>query len=142
MRKAETKAWLLAAAGALILVTGCATENLAESNTSIITAKKVEAGQGPSDISDTFTFEGNIYVFITFVWEPVTQHGGPQRIEARWFNGTKEVSRREHQGNFGPPPHYVWLWTRGTALGAGPCRVEIYANGKYVGQKAFRVVEK
>lgn len=126
----------------LLLLAGCTTLPLTEANTTIVLAKKVEKDKGASDVSDVFTFEGNIYVYVTFRWEPVTQEGGPHVIEARWFNGSKEISRREYRANFGRPPHFVWLATRGTALGPGQCRVEVYADGKRVGERAFRVVEK
>lgn len=127
---------------AVLLATGCASQTMSESNANIVMAKNVDKVQGPSGISDVFDFEGQIFAYITFRWEPLTKHGGAQTIEARWFNGEKEIVRRQHQANFGTPPHYVWMSARGTALGAGTCRVDVYANGTFVGQKAFTVVEK
>ena len=115
---------------------------MSESNANIVLAKNVDRVQGPSGISDVFDFEGQIYAYITLRWEPLTKHGGAQTIETRWFNDEKVIVRRRYQANLGTPPHYVWIPARGKALGVGKCRVEVYANGRFVGQKAFAVVEK
>ena len=126
---------------ATLLIAGCAVP-ITESNTAIVMAKNVERGKGASGIADVFDFQGQIYAYMTFRWEPLTANGGPQTIEARWFNGQKEVMRREHQAQFGKPPWHVWMPATGPALGVGQCRVEVYVKGRYVGQKAFTVVEK
>lgn len=130
-----------AAVLALVLVVGCA-HQLSERNATIVMAKEVEKAKGATGISDAFTYEGQIVAYVTLRWEPLTAYGGAQTVEAKWFNGDKEVLRSKHDANLGRPPWYVWLTTRGTALGAGNCRVEIYANGVYLGQKAFTVTEK
>lgn len=124
-----------------LLVTGCATIKLTEQNALIVLAKEVEKEKGPNKISDVFTFEGNIYVYTTFNWD-VDRPIGQVKVEAKWFNGDKLVSVGETSGYFASTPHYVWLKTRGTSLGAGKCRVEVYADGVFVGKKSFTVVEK
>jgi hypothetical protein len=132
----------MAIVAALFLVAGCAGIDISERNTTIVTAKKVVKGQGASDITDTFTLEGQVFALLTFKWDDIEKHGGQQTIEARWFNGEKEISRRKHDANFGQSPWQVWFPMNGTALGVGKCRVDAYVNGKYVGTKSFTVVEK
>ena len=127
---------------AMLLVPGCASVALSEKDTTIVMAKKVVKFEGATEISDTFTYEGQIYAHLTFRWQPVQQEGGEQSIEVRWFNGEREISRRTHNAIFGRPPYYVWFASSGTALGAGKCRVDAYANGKHVGSKSFVVTEK
>ena len=107
----------------------------------IVMAKKVERNQGVSDITDSFTYEGLIYVYVTLLWDLDTI-GGPQEIEARWYNGDRAISRRTLTITLNKPPHYLWFQTRGTALGEGECRVEVYANGVHLGSKSFTVTEK
>ena len=131
----------LAAVVSILLIAGCAVP-ITQSNTTIVMAKNVERGKGASGIADVFDLQGQIYAYMTFRWEPLTANGGHQTIEARWFNGQREVMRREHQATFGNPPWHVWMPATGPALGVGDCRVEVYIRGRLVGQKAFRVVEK
>jgi hypothetical protein len=124
-----------------LLVTGCATIKLTEQNALIVLAKEVEKEKGPNKISDVFTYEGNIYAYITFNWD-VDKPVGPVNVEVKWFNGDKLISVGETSANFVRTPHYIWLKTRGTSLGAGKCRVDVYADGVFVGKKSFIVVEK
>ena len=129
---------------AVFFLAGCVGVEITEKNTTIVMAKKVdkEGGARASEISDTFNFEGQIIAFLTFRWDRTDLQGGPQRIEARWFNGDKEVSRRTHEANFGAPPWYVWFPTNGLGLGVGKCRVDAYVNGRLVATKAFTVTER
>lgn len=124
------------------MLVGCASVDLTENNTNIVMAKKAVKGAGASEISDVFNYEGQIFAYLTFRWDAVDRHGGPQTVEVRWFNGTKEVSRRKHEATFGLPPYYVWFPTSGTALGVGNCRVDAYVNGRHVGTKSFTVNER
>ena len=127
---------------AIILSAGCASVEMSEKNTIIVMAKNVVKDEGVSDISDVFTYEGKIYVFATFRWDEAEKAGGTQTIEVKWFNGEKLMWKQKHNCTFGRQPHFVWFSTHGTVLGAGTCRVEMYANNLYVGSKSFTVVEK
>jgi hypothetical protein len=75
------------------------------------------------------------------LWDADTV-GGQQEIEVKWYNGDRLISRNTRTLSLKKPPHYVWFETRGTALGEGNCRVEVYANGVYLGSKSFTVTEK
>lgn len=125
-----------------LMATGCATVKMSEQNTTLVMAKEVDKEKGVKNISDAFTYEGNIYVYATFRWDDLGKPPGQQTVEVRWFNGDKLISTRQRNADFARTPYYVWFWTRGTNLGAGKCRVEVYANGIYVGSKSFSVVEK
>ncbi len=125
-----------------VIVSGCATVKLTEKNTTIIMAKVVEKEKGAKNITDTFTYEGNIYVFITFRWDDMERPAGAYTIKAKWFNGEKLTSIGKYDANLSSMPYYVWLTTRGTSIGTGKCRVEVYADDIYLGSKSFTVVEK
>ena len=125
-----------------VSVVSCAGVKMSEKNINIVMAKNVEKGKGATDITDTFTFEGQIFVYITFTWDEVERQGGNHEINVKWYSGEKLVSTRTHQALFGRPPYYVWFYTSGTSLGVGKAKVEIYADGVLVGSKAFEVVAK
>jgi len=125
-----------------LMVSGCATFTFSEKNTIIVMAKEVEKEKGATNISDVFTYEGNIYAYITLRWDDQDRPLGQYTVEAKWFNGDKLISKNQTNVHLGNTPHYVWLRTRGTNVGSGKCRVEIYANDIYVGSKSFTVVEK
>ena len=129
----------------LAFAAGCASVDLTERNTTLVIAKKVVRDSGasaPVEISDVFTLEGPVVAFLTFRWDRTDVAAGHQRIEIRWFNGDREISRRTHEGNFGRPPHYVWCTTTAIAMGPGPCRADAFIDGKRVATKAFTVTEK
>lgn len=128
--------------GICLIVSGCATIKMSEKDTVIVLAKEVDKEKGPSNISDVFTYEGNIYVYTTFRWNDQNTPAGSYNVEAKWFNGDKRISSSELRTYFNRTPHYVWFKTRGTAMGTGKCRVEVYANDIFVGSKSFTVVEK
>ncbi len=121
-----------------LFLCACAAVKLDARDTRIVMAKKVERGQGASEITDSFTFEGLIYAYLTFLWDPGTT-GGQQELEVKWYNGDRLISRRTQTVTLDKPPYYVWFQTRGTALGEGQCRVEVYANGIFLGSKSFTV---
>ena len=123
-------------------IVGCAGVKFTERNINIVMAKNVAKGAGPTGITDTFTFEGKIFAYATFKWGEVEKEGGHHKIEAKWYSGEKLVSAQEREVTFGRPPHYVWFSTRGTSLGAGKAKAEIYADGLLVGSKNFEVVTK
>jgi hypothetical protein len=131
-----------------LVVSGCATKKgsekniISEKNTIIVMAKEVDKGKGATHISDVFTYEGNIYVYATFRWDDPDRPAGQYTIKAKWFNSDKLISTGQHAACFARTPHYVWLQTRGTSMGPGKCRVDVYANDIYVGSKSFTVVEE
>jgi len=124
------------------MVSGCATIKMSEKDTVIVLAKDVDKEKGPSNITDVFTFEGNIYAYTTFRWDIQNTSAGSYNIEVKWFNGDRQISTSQQRVYFNQTPHYVWSKTRGTAMGTGKCRVEVYANDIFVGNKLFTVVEK
>ena len=129
-----------------LMVAGCAAPNsiirLTEKNTTILTAKEVDKKHGVQGITDAFTFEGKIYVFITFRWDDFQEPIGRYLVQARWFNGSKLISTGDYDGFFNKAPMQIWFSTWGTSLGAGNCRVEVYANNVFVGSRSFTVAEK
>jgi hypothetical protein len=133
---------LMAAVGSALIMTGCASVKFSERNTIIVIAKEAKLGEGPTGISDKFSFEGKIVVHTTFRWEDINTQGGQQTIEVRWFSGEKLMSSAKNTFRFGKSPYYVWFNTTGTALGVGKAKVEVYADGVFVGSKNFEVVEK
>jgi hypothetical protein len=137
------KGWVGALA-AVAIAAGCAGIPLTESNTTLVTAKKIirAGGAAPSELTDAFTLDGPIVAFLTFKWDQTAVDGGFHRIEIRWFNGDKEISRRTHEATFGKPPHYVWFTTSGVAIGPGRARADVYVDGKRVATRTFVVTEK
>lgn len=130
---------LLAIAAITAAVSGCSTLDPEAMTASVVTAKAVERGKGASQITDSFTFEGPIYVFAALTWDP-NLRGGRKVFEVRWFNEDRLVSTQTSptvrlQG----PPYYVYFSTSGLALGAGNCHVEVYVDGVLLKSKAFAV---
>ena len=123
-------------------ILSCATFKFSDKNVNLVMAKNVEKNKGASDIVNTFTFEGIIYVYATFTQDDVYQKAGNHKIETKWYHGDKLVSIDEQQIEFGRPPHYVWFSNRGTTLGAGPAKVEIYADGDFLTSTRFEVIPK
>jgi hypothetical protein len=124
-----------------LLVAGCATVKFSEQNTTIVMAKDIEK-QRPKNISDTFNYHGDIYVFNTFRWDDAEKPALAHTVKTKWFNDDKLISTRQYYSFFIFTPYYVWLRTGGTTLGVGKCRVEVYVDDIYVGSKSFTVVEK
>lgn len=128
-----------------LMVTGCATIKpikMTEQNTVIVMAKEVDKFKGPSNISDVFTYEGNIYAYTTFHWVDQEEFAGKYKYEIRWYNGDKRISSNKFNFFFKRTPHYVWSMIRGTAMGVGKCRADVYMDDVLVGTKPFTVVEK
>jgi hypothetical protein len=123
-----------------LCLSACAAVKLTEQDAKIILAKKVDRNFNVSEITDLFTYEGQIYVYTTLVWD-VDKAGGRQEFEAKWYNGDRLISRFARTYTLDYNPYYVWFRIRGTALGAGSCRVEIFANGSFLGSKSFTVSE-
>ncbi len=126
---------------ALALLTGCASMPIGPQNATVVTAKNVERGKGVTGISDSFTFEGPIYVFTTLTWDTNTS-AGRKVFEVRWFNGETLKFKQAHSVALDRAPWYVYFSTTGIALGAGDCRVEVFADNVLLGTKQFRVREK
>ena len=112
-----------------------------EGNVNIVMARNVEKDRGVTGITDTFTFEGKIFVYITFNWD-VEKEGGKHNIQAKWYSGEKLVSVGDQAVTFERSPHFVWFGSAGTSLGVGKAKVEIYADGVLVGTKHFAVVSQ
>jgi len=119
----------------------CATEYPVQWTANLVTARIVVREGNVRGITDVFSFEGRIFVYATFTWEPGTRLGS-QPIEVKWFNGETLISAQKSTVDFTKTPYYVWGSTSGTALGAGECRVEMYVNGKLAGRKDFTVTER
>lgn len=126
----------------LFLLAGCATVTMSENNTTIVLAKKAYKGIGPSNPSDVFVFDDKVHAYVTFKWDDIEKAGGNQAIEFRWYNGDRLIAMRKAEFVFGKPPHSVFHSVTGVSLGAGKCRVEVYANDAFVASKSFRVMEK
>lgn len=126
----------------VFLVAGCASVTLSEKNTAIVLAKKAYKGIGPSEPSEVFTLDNKVHAYVTFKWDDVEKAGGEQSIEFRWYNGERLIAMRKAEVVFGKPPHSVFHSVTGVSLGAGKCRVEVYANDKLVGKNFFNVIEK
>ena len=126
----------------VVLVTGCATVEITERSTNLVMAKKVVHREGPQEITDSFTYEGNIYIFATFRWPEWEKNGGSQTVKVKWFNGERMLFGQRQDVNFGYPPWHVYFLTNGVALGTGKCKVEVYVNDAYVGSKSFSVSEQ
>ena len=126
---------------ALALVTGCTSIPIGPQNATVVTAKNFERGKGVTGISDSFTFEGSIYVLTTLTWDTHTSVG-TKMFEVRWFNGEKLKSKQAHSVALDRTPWYVYFSTTGIALGAGDCRAEVFADNVLLGTRNFRVQEK
>jgi hypothetical protein len=130
---------LLAVAAITAAVAGCATLDPEAMTASVVTAKTVERGKGASQITDSFTFEGPIFVFAALTWDP-NINGGRKVFEARWFNEDRLVSTQTSPTvRLKSPPYFVYFSTSGLALGAGNCHVEIYVDGVLLKSKQFAV---
>lgn len=107
----------------------------------LVTARKVAKLGEISEISDAFTYEGRIYAHTTLTSLPGA-YGGPQFFEVKWFNGDNAVSVQKAEYAVNKSPFYLASSTSGTALGAGKCRVEVYAGGKLIASKSFVITER
>jgi hypothetical protein len=131
----------LVLAFAFVFLAACTTPPIGPENATLLTAKNVERGKGASGITDSFTFEGSIFVFATITWETSTSLG-TKTFEVRWFNGEKLKFKDSQRATLKQPPWFVYFITNGTALGTGDCRVEIYSDNVLLGTRKFRVEEK
>lgn len=131
----------VATALALALLAACASTPIGPQNATIVTAKGVERGKGVTRISDSFTFEGLIFVFATISWD-ADASVGTKEFEVRWFNGEKLRSKQVRKVNLERSPWYVYFSTTGLALGAGNCRVEVYADSVLLSTRQFQVEER
>ena len=107
----------------------------------LVTARKVAKLGEISEISDAFTYEGRIYAHTTLTSVPGA-YGGRQLFEVTWFNGDNAVSVQKAEYAVNRSPFYLASSTSGTALGAGKCRVEVYAGGKLIASKSFVITER
>jgi hypothetical protein len=106
----------------------------------IVTAKTVERGRGATGITDSFTFEGQIYVFASISWDTSASIGN-KAFEVRWYNGEKMKFKQTRSVTLERPPWYVYFSTTGIALGEGDCRVDLYADNVLLGTRKFKVLE-
>jgi hypothetical protein len=109
--------------------------------TTLVTARAVPKLGEVREITDTFNFEGRIFVHATFSSKPGV-NGGQPAIEVKWYSRDKLVSVQKAQPTVGKSPYYLASSTSGTALGAGKGRVELVANGTLLASKEFQVTEK
>ena len=109
--------------------------------TTLVTARAVPKLGDVRDISDTFNFEGRIFAHATLTSQAGT-HGGQPLVEVKWFKGDKLMSVQKSQLLVTKSPYYIASSTSGTALGAGPAMVQIFANGKLMASKDFLVNNK
>ena len=112
-----------------------------EGNVNIVMARNVQKDRGATGITDTFTFEGEIFAVVTFNWD-VEREGGKHNIQVKWYSGEKLIRIGDQDVTFRRPAHLVWFSTVGTNLGVGKAKVEIYADGVLVGTKHFAVVSQ
>jgi hypothetical protein len=128
-------------AAVLATLSGCAIIAADAMKASVVTSKSVERGRGASQIADSFTFEGSIFVFAALTWDP-EKGGGSKVFEARWFNEDRLVSKQTSPPvRLTPPPYFVYFSTSGLALGPGRCHVELYVDGVLLESKKFTVSE-
>lgn len=130
----------IAVALLMICLLGCATLKFTEQNVSIFTAKKFARNEGATGITDVLTREGTVFVVAIFKWNDTQRGGGPHRIESKWYSGDNLVWTKECSCFFDRPPYYVWFYAYTTSFGIGKARVEIFADGQFVGSKHFEVV--
>ena len=107
----------------------------------LVTARSVVKLGEIREISDVFTYEGRIYVHATLTSQPGT-HGGRQAFEVKWINENNTASVQKADYTVNKTPFYLASSTSGTALGAGKCRVEVYAGGRLLASKEFVVTER
>ena len=107
----------------------------------LVTARKIAKLGEISEIADDFTYEGRIYAHTTLTSVPGA-YGGRQLFEVKWFNGDNAVSVQKAEYAVNKSPFYLASSTSGTALGAGKCRVEVYAGGKLIAVKNFVITER
>ncbi|HSD36628.1 MAG TPA: hypothetical protein VLC92_03910 [Rhodocyclaceae bacterium] len=115
---------------------------LGPANASIELGRKLDANRVIQDVTDKFDADSTIALLTTFRWEPASQAGGRQVVEARWFIGEAQVHRSRATNEFGPPPYKVWFRPNIAEIGTGPVRIDIYANDNFVGSKTLTIAEK
>ena len=104
----------------------------------LVTARAVVKPGDARALSDRFTRRSAIHAQATFTTEGNPQ-AGPVKFEVKWFNGQRRVSTKKIDAVVGKSPHYVAVQTSGNAVGEGDCRVEVFANGKLMASRRFRV---
>lgn len=109
--------------------------------TTLVMARAVPKLGEVREITDTFNFEGRIFVHATLSSKPGV-HGGQPAFEVKWYSADKLVSIQKAQYMVGKSPYYLASSTSGMALGAGKARVELLANGVPLASKEFQVTEK
>jgi hypothetical protein len=129
---------ILIVAVVLALMSACTTVPIGPENVTLLTAKNVERDKGPSGVTDSFTFEGLIYVFASITWNTNTSLGN-RAFEVRWYNGETMKFKQAHQVTLKRAPWYVYFRATGSALGEGDCRVEVYADDVLLGTQKFTV---
>jgi hypothetical protein len=107
----------------------------------LITARTVPRIDEVRDISDKFNFEGRIHAHITLTSPPGTQ-SGRQFFEIKWFHENILSSTQKAVYVVNKTPFYLSSSTSGTALGAGRCKVELWANGRILALHEFDVASK
>jgi hypothetical protein len=104
----------------------------------LVTARAVVKPGDARALTDRFTRRSAIHAQATFTTEGNPQ-AGPVKFEVKWFNGQRRVSTKKIDAVVGTSPHYVAVQTSGNAVGEGDGRVEVYANGKLMASRRFRV---
>lgn len=104
----------------------------------LVTAKDVPKLGEVRGITDSFTFEGRIFAHITLT-APLGSNGGRPLFEVKWFSGDTMSSIQKANYTVTNTPYFLSSSVSGTVLGAGKRRVEVFANGKLLASKEFRV---
>lgn len=111
-------------------------------NTTLLLARSASKEDGPSGVGDQFSIEGKILAYLTFRTSGLSTDGTAQKIEARWFNGSKLIGSSSQDVSVTGSTHHAWLPVLAADVGTGNARVEIYAGGQLIASKNFRIQEK
>lgn len=157
---------VLACAGSLALVGGCrkvhqpeaaplvtaaaatpaasdATESsdlvpLSDWTVKMVTARNVVRPGEVSGITDHFNLNSKIFTHATLT----SRHGaraGSHSFAVKWFDGLNVITEQSAVYDVKASPFFVAASTSGVTLGAGAHRVELFADGRYLGSTQFTV---
>ncbi len=64
---------------------------------------------------------------------------GSHSFAVKWFDGLNVITEQSAVYDVKASPFFVVASTSGVTLGAGPHRVELFADGRYLGSTQFTV---
>lgn len=105
----------------------------------VLIARTAAVGTGPVGVSDRFTLDRKMVVYVTFVWPDEAASWGTQKFETLWYSGDRLVKKNEPEYKILRSPFHFWSTFYPVSLGSGPARYEIHVNGRKLAEHSFEI---